>query len=71
MSPLPVPATCRSVLFIFPVFSFHLPKSMCQFCGWCHLVFFGIGLLAFHALVYKSVFTLTGVALLLSNFMWW
>eukprot|EP00903_Cladosiphon_okamuranus_P015406 g14229.t2 len=41
------------------------------FCGWCHLVIFGIGLLAFHALVYKSVFTLTAVAVLLINFIWW
>eukprot|EP00752_Nemacystus_decipiens_P008686 g7753.t1 len=41
------------------------------FCGWCHLVMFGIGLLAFLALVYKSIFAFTAVAFLLSNFLFW
>ncbi|CAM9568751.1 unnamed protein product [Pylaiella littoralis] len=40
-------------------------------CGWCHLLLIAVGVLALHALVSKSVYTIAALALLLTNFMWW
>lgn len=54
---------------LYVVAFFVLPVR--QFCGWCHLVLVGVGLLALHALFYKSVFTFTAAAALLINFLWW
>ncbi len=42
-----------------------------KFCGWCYLLMVFMGFLAVHALVYKSVYTLTAVAFLACNFLWW
>ncbi|CAM9104061.1 unnamed protein product [Ectocarpus sp. 6 AP-2014] len=40
-------------------------------CGWCYLFVITLVLLALHALVFKSVYTLAAVSLLLGNFLWW
>lgn len=42
-----------------------------QVCGWCYLVMVSLGFLALHALLYKSIYTLTAAAFLICNFMWW